>query len=323
MPQHIAIIGAGIAGLAVAKQAPAGTQVVLFDAYPERSSTSVATGLVNPVVLKRRRVVWRAAEALAAARSFYPESVRSSEPIFEVLRSAEEVNDWNALSDHPALGPYLGALVDAPPGIKGLCLGTVNESFRVNLREFCEATRSAFRVRVEAVEMLEPLPNGRWLLNEVHEFDAVVLCEGYQARWAEHFWGDLRFARTSGQGLRVSLGQGPQMMLHRSHFLLPEPDGTYQLGVSYGWGISSGAALPPSPQASQTDELLDSARAWIQSEVTVHSAWTGIRPTTSDRRPRWGWHPEHAGLGLLNGLGSRGTLHAPLLASELWSAFDR
>jgi glycine oxidase len=318
MTQRIAVVGAGIAGVAVAKLAPSGAHVELFDAHPERSATRVATGLVNPVVLKRRRVVWRAAEALAEARAFYPDSVRGTEPIYEVLRTPEEVNDWAALADHPALGPYLGPLVELPAGIMGICMGTVNQSFRVDLKAFADAVRREFSLNEEVVESLEPLPQERWQLNG-REFDAVVLCEGYQARWAEHFWGDLRFARTSGQGLRVSLARGPQVMLHRSHFLLPEADGTYQLGASYGWGISSGTALPPPPQRGQTDELLDSARAWLQSEITVHRAWTGIRPTTSDRRPRWGWHPEHPSLGLLNGLGSRGTLHAPLLARELWA----
>jgi glycine/D-amino acid oxidase-like deaminating enzyme len=148
----------------------------------------------------------------------------------------------------------------------------------------------------------------------------VVLCEGYQARWAEHFWGELGFARTSGQGLRVALSKEPGVMLHRSHFLLPEGDGTYQLGASYGWGISSGTVAPPVPQPSQTNELLESARSWISADIEVRSAWTGIRPTMKDRRPRWGWNPQHPGLGLLNGLGSRGTLHAPLLARELWSS---
>ena len=223
MPQRIAVIGAGIAGIAVAKLAPGGAHVELFDAHPERSATRVATGLVNPVVLKRRRVVWRAAEALPAARNFYPESVRSAEPLFEVLRSPEEVNDWCALADHPALGPYLGPMVEAPAGIMGLCLGTVNESFRVNLNAFADGVRSEFTLREEVVESLEPLPQGGWLVNGVHAYDVVVLCEGYQARWAEHFWGDLRFARTSGQGLQVSLARGPQVMLHRSHFCCRNP----------------------------------------------------------------------------------------------------
>ncbi len=316
----IAVVGGGIAGVAVARSAPDGAQISVYDAHPERSSTRVATGIVNPVVLKRRRVVWRAAEALAVAADFYPAEFRSSEPIYEVLRSPDEVNDWNALADHPALGAYLGALSDVPTGISGLCLGAVNGSFRVSLNEFVGWALEGVERCPEAVVSLEPLPDGGWRINGDRVFDVVVLCEGYQARWAEHFWGELGFARTSGQGLRVALSKEPGVMMHRSHFLLPEGDGTYQLGASYGWGISSGTVAPPVPQPSQTTELLESARSWISADIEVRSAWTGIRPTMKDRRPRWGWNPQHPGLGLLNGLGSRGTLHAPLLARELWSS---
>ncbi len=315
---RIAVVGAGIAGAAVVRTAPAGAHITVFDGFPDRSATRVATGLVNPLVLKRRRVVWRAAEALEVAKRFYPKSFRSAEPIYEVLRSPDEVNDWNAMGDHPALGPFLGPLVDVPHGIHGLCLGTVNESFRVNLKGFVDWALDGVELRNEAVASIERSASGGWTLNGGHHADVVVLCEGYQAQWAEHFWGDLGFARTSGQGLRVVLRTDPGKMLHRSHFLLPEGDGSYQLGASYGWGISSGAVAPPLPRQDQTEELLDSARTWIASEIEVRGAWTGIRPTMKDRRPRWGWHPEHPGLGLLNGLGSRGTLHAPLLAKELW-----
>lgn len=317
-PLRVAVVGAGIAGVAVVRSAPAGSHVTVFDGFPDRSATRVATGLVNPVVLKRRRVVWRAAEALEVARRFYPEAFRSTDPIYEVLRSPDEVNDWNALGDHPALGPFLGPLEDVPKGVKGICLGAVNGSFRVRLNDFVAWALEEVERRSETVESLEWVATQGWQINGGAFYDVVVLCEGYQARWAEHFWGDLGFARTSGQGLRVALKTDPGKMLHRSHFLLPEGDGTYQLGASYGWGISNGSVAPPPPRQDQTEELLESARTWIAAEVEVRSAWTGIRPTTKDRRPRWGWHPEHPGLGLLNGLGSRGTLHAPLLAEELW-----
>jgi glycine/D-amino acid oxidase-like deaminating enzyme len=108
-------------------------------------------------------------------------------------------------------------------------------------------------------------------------------------------------------------------MLHRSHFLLPESGGIYQLGASFGWGIDHGDQDPPEATADQAEELLNSAREWVDGSIEVQGQWTGIRPNTQDRRPRWGWHPQHPTLGMLNGLGSRGTLHAPLLAQELWS----
>ena len=85
-------------------------------------------------------------------------------------------------------------------------------------------------------------------------------------------------------------------------------------------GLSLDALDPPPADEDQTKELIKSATSWFKGEIEVLDAWTGIRPTTKDRRPRWGWHPELKGLGMLNGLGSRGTLHAPLLAAELWNS---
>ena len=65
--KRVAIVGFGIAGSAAARLAPAGYSKMVFDAGIRRCSSRVATGLVNPIVLKRRRAVWRAKEALDAA----------------------------------------------------------------------------------------------------------------------------------------------------------------------------------------------------------------------------------------------------------------
>jgi glycine/D-amino acid oxidase-like deaminating enzyme len=263
-------------------------------------------------------VVWRAAEALEAAKRTYPINFRSPDGIFEVLRSVQELNDWQSLSDHPGLGPYLGDVIAVPPGIHGVGLGEVRGSFRLNVLGFIESMRNQIEVRNEFVVQLEPNADGSWLINDSDRFDRVLLAEGYQARWAEHFWGSLGFARTWGQGLRVAVHDSPSVMLHRSHFLLPEDDGLYQLGASFGWGIDHGDQDPPQPTEEQSEELVNSAREWVNGRIDVVGQWTGIRPNTKDRRPRWGWHPKYPRLGMLNGLGSRGTLHAPLLAEELW-----
>jgi glycine/D-amino acid oxidase-like deaminating enzyme len=293
---------------------------MVFDAGIRRCSSRVATGLVNPIVLKRRRAVWRAKEALEAAHRMYPAEFCSAEPIYEVLQTAAEVNDWGALQDHPVLGEFLGELVDAPDYVRGLQLGMVRGSFRLRIAAYLDWASQQFECSTDPVVQLRQLDSGAWQINEREEFDAVLLCEGYQARWAEHFWGDLGFARTSGQGLRIQVAAASSLMLHRSHFLVPEGEGIHQLGSSYAWGIEHGDLDPPPAEQGQTKELLKSAQSWFAGEIQVLDAWTGIRPTMKDRRPRWGWHPELKGLGLLNGLGSRGTLHAPLLATELWNS---
>jgi glycine oxidase len=45
----------------------------------------------------------------------------------------------------------------------------------------------------------------------------------------------------------------------------------------------------------------------------------GIRVNLPDKRPVAGRHPEHPRLGLINGLGAKGALWAPLLAQQ-WMA---
>jgi len=318
--KRVAIVGFGIAGSAAARLAPAGYSIMVFDAGIRRCSSRVATGLVNPIVLKRRRAVWRAKEALEAAHRMYPAEFCSTEPIYEVLQTAAEVNDWSALQDHPVIGEFLGELVDAPDYVRGLKLGMVQGSFRLRIAAYLDWASQQFECSTDPVVQIRQLDSGVWQINESQEFDAVVLCEGYQARWAEHFWGDLRFARTWGQGLRVQSATESSLMLHRSHFLVPEGEGIHQLGSTYAWGIEHGDLDPPPAEQGQTQELLKSTQSWFGGEIQVLDAWTGIRPTMKDRRPRWGWHTELKGLGLLNGLGSRGTLHAPLLAIELWNS---
>ena len=45
--------------------------------------------------------------------------------------------------------------------------------------------------------------------------------------------------------------------------------------------------------------------------------WVGLRATTPDHLPLAGWHSDD--LGILTGLGSKGYLYAPILASSLLS----
>lgn len=50
---------------------------------------------------------------------------------------------------------------------------------------------------------------------------------------------------------------------------------------------------------------------------TVVDHKVGMRPTVSDRRPVLGMHPEHKGLFIFNGLGTKGYMLAPLLSFEM------
>jgi glycine/D-amino acid oxidase-like deaminating enzyme len=48
----------------------------------------------------------------------------------------------------------------------------------------------------------------------------------------------------------------------------------------------------------------------------------GVRPTTGDRRPLLGVHKDNRRLALLNGLGTRGVMIAPLMAKKLYQFLE-
>ena len=66
------IIGQGLAGSTLALELLSrGEEVRIIDSSNPNTSTSVAAGLINPVVLKRMNLVWRADEFMEHQTKFY------------------------------------------------------------------------------------------------------------------------------------------------------------------------------------------------------------------------------------------------------------
>ncbi|MDH5381267.1 MAG: FAD-dependent oxidoreductase, partial [Cyclobacteriaceae bacterium] len=65
------------------------------------------------------------------------------------------------------------------------------------------------------------------------------------------------------------------------------------------------------------NKLLDKFSGLIDKPTEVKSQKAGVRPSTRDRRPFVGLHPEHKTIGIFNGLGTKGLSLAPYFAEEL------
>lgn len=130
-------------------------------------------------------------------------------------------------------------------------------------------------------------------------------------------------ALLSGLSLRANRGQQDLVILdqplrHPLNFgrlLLPTNDSTQ------AWVGASFDRNPPKDwraiRDSERADNLDRLRAALPG-LTAHTAgasWVGLRATTPDHLPLTGWRGEN--LGVLTGLGSKGYLYAPILASCL------
>ena len=143
-------------------------------------------------------------------------------------------------------------------------------------------------------------------------YDCVVFCEGYQSK-SNPWFSYLPVDATKGETLTVESNDlSCEESYNRKCFSLPLGENRFRVGATYVWHTAN---------TELTEEgktlLLDNLSYLTDQPVTVVDHMAGIRPTTRDRRPFMGRHPQFNKLAVFNGLGAKGYMMAPLLAKEL------
>ena len=112
------IVGSGLAGIAFAETLLQHNKSFIVFENKSQSSSSIAGGLYNPVILKRFSQVWNANAQLELANVFYAEIEKKlgiqfdfKIPIYRKFFSVEEQNNWFAASDKPNLAPFLSTTI--------------------------------------------------------------------------------------------------------------------------------------------------------------------------------------------------------------------
>ena len=110
------IVGFGIAGLNYADQLRKQNKDFCVIAPEDKSASHVAAGSINPTVLKRYNPVWNSEEFLEHALQSYNEiqkllsdQVLYSKPIYRILNSILEQNQWSVAASKPLLEKYVTA----------------------------------------------------------------------------------------------------------------------------------------------------------------------------------------------------------------------
>ena len=83
------------------------------------------------------------------------------------------------------------------------------------------------------------------------------------------------------------------------------------MGATYDW-----KNLNSEVTEQGRDEVLGKLATWCDFPVEVVAQEAGVRPIIRNSRPVIGFHPKHEEVGFFNGLGSKGSLMAPAVASH-------
>lgn len=324
---HLLLVGQGIAGSTVALLAEkAGIRITNISMPILSNASLVASGLWNPVVLKRMTLVWRATEMLDALENFYPWAETLTErrfyhpmPIYRLFHSAGEVNEWHSKCSLPVWKNILKPeVVELPGYIKApYGAGELMHTGWVDTRALIDGvhTRLQFQESVFFEEFhydkLKLTDSG--VIYKGIRYDGVIFADGAHG-WRRNPWFPRSFMRpTRGDVLTISnLPEDWDFVLHFRHFVLPLGENLWKLGATYDF-----RHLSPHPNLMMANDMLSSLKEIADVTPTVVETQAGIRPNTKDRRPLIGSHPQHHQIYFFNGLGSRGVLMAPRLAEWL------
>lgn len=303
-----------------------GKRVVVIDDGDPKASSRSAAGLINPVTGRRIVKVWMAEEILSFADKHYHEigdllqlqaiQTKSIIDFFatpqmrlaftdrieensDYLHSYPEQNQFNQNFNYdfgcgeirPAYVAYPAPLMKAWSTVlqdQGILL---QEKFDVNELQFLSDGISYKNILAEK----------------------IIFCDGYYA--ANNSWFSLLpFAPNKGEALFVEIKDiEPAHIYKKGMMLVPLPEeNLFWIGSNYAWEFEDDK--PTQLFYQQTESLLST---WLKVPFKILDHRAAVRPATLERRPFVGLHPRQTSVGILNGMGTKGTSLAPYFAKQL------
>lgn len=322
------IVGQGLAGSAVALRAMARNyKVLVLDEPSQNRSSRVAAGLFNPVTGRNMVKTWLADEIFPALHHFYRQAERLTGktffhpmPLYRPFANAEEQNEWMGKSADHAFAKYIARL-----SLSGCYDGKVRDPFGgitftqtgfLDTLGYLEAVRTyllgrqAFASAVFEAGQLEPGQSSvRYGSVTARK---IIFCQGVQNA-INPWFRNIPVKSLKGEFLGVQSDWRKDVILNRGVYFVPgAASGEWRVGSTYNWNDHS-----PEITAGARKELIEKLEDLISMPYTITGQQWGVRPTTPDRKPVLGAHPEHPSLVIFNGFGTKGVSLAPYFSEVL------
>lgn len=323
-----AIVGQGIAGSILAYQLQKKAKsFILFDSGIKQSSSYVAAGIMNPLVLKRLTKTWRAEEFLAYNQDFYPNLNQTFDrnyfqqlKINKLISSEDEKRFWEDKIKSGELENFISSeLEEVNPKNhyqKDFLKGRVKNCSWIDLKGFLPHMRKTLESRNQLIEevfhYLSLQDSGDHLTYRQFQFNKIIFCDGAKVVH-NPFFNYIPMGLNKGELLQLKIPDlNIKEALKKDVFILPLENDEYRVGASFEWRWKE-----ESPSDKKRKELFKSFEniCKLNAQIVNHEA--GVRPSVKDRRPLLGSSEDNKKIYIFNGLGSRGCFMAPLLSKEL------
>ncbi|MCA8998665.1 MAG: FAD-binding oxidoreductase [Planctomycetaceae bacterium] len=327
------IVGQGLAGAALAWTAHLrGLSVHLVDRGEEVTSSRVAAGLMMPITGKRLAKSWEWDSFWPVAVAFYHSIERmtgtSCLQIGPALRILQTEKDQQQAQLRRSQEDYQGLLesvdrselpsrVISPRGAVRFPI-----SGRLNVPAYLDATRQHFQsidsfsqTEFEGERDLVVTDAGATVARLGIVAESAVLCRGFEGH-TDSIAQKVCWNPAKGEIATVKIpGLALDQVVQFGHWLAPLGEEFFKLGATFSW-----SAYDKRPTQEGWNELELRLRSLTSLPYELVTQTAAVRPTICDFRPAIGWDKRQPCLGLLNGLGTKGSLMAPRLAQILLDA---
>lgn len=325
------VVGLGLAGIAFAEQLVRHNKTFLVYEDDSQTSSMVAGGVYNPVILKRFTPVWNATSQLEKALPFYTAleqklgiQLDTKFSTRKAFKSIEDQNNWFAASDKPLLSRYMNPKIlrETLTGVVGdFGFGEVYETGRIDTRKLVHAYRAYLEnmnaITYERFQYSELTIGENRLEYKNVNARKIVFAEGYGIVHNPYF-RHLPLNEAKGELITI---HAPELqidfLLKSTLFVLPLGEDHYKVGATFNWKDKTS-----DPSEDGRNELVEKLKNVITVPYTIVDQTSGIRPTVKDRRPMVGCHTDHKNIAVLNGLGTRGVMIAPTVAENLYEHLE-
>tara|TARA_Y100000589_G_C27155895_1_gene630842 strand:- start:493 stop:1545 length:1053 start_codon:yes stop_codon:yes gene_type:complete len=321
------IVGMGIAGICYAETLHQNKKSFYVIDNKKPGSSKIAAGIFNPTVLKRYNMTWNGEEFHKNAIIFfkkienkYKNQIIFKNDILKVFSSFSDQNNWAVASKKPVLKEFLDSKIHTKK-IKGVLTefgyGLVKKCGRISTLNMINGFKNKFKNNLlyEDFDFKKLSSHDNKIVYNKIVSKNIVFCEGYSII-SNPFFKHLPVKGSKGEFLIVKI---PNLNLNQiikrsSIFIMPLGNQIYWVGATY-----DNSDKKNRPTQLKKQWLIEKLESIIMESYKIIEHKASIRPSTIDRRPIIGSHPNYKNIYLLNGLGSRGILLAPTLSFWLYN----
>ncbi len=325
------VVGLGLAGTSFCETLRRNNKTFMVFNDGSQTSSRVAGGLYNPIILKRFTLSWKADEQLAIAIDFYSRLEEhlgtrfdAKIPVLRKFASIEEQNLWFEAADKQHLKPYLDThlLANTNPCLKipfsfGKVLYTGKLDTGVLLEHYSMWLKKKKRLHSGTFDYGQLEVHSDFVIYKGHQAKNIVFTEGYGLTKNPYF-NYLPMQGSKGEYLVIEAKNLKESNIVKSSiFLIPLGNDLYKVGATYNRDQKDNQTTSEAKRelVKKLDNLLDCS-------YTIVDQLAGVRPTTRDRRPLVGRHPTNKNLWVLNGFGSHGIMIGPWASLALFNRIE-